>query len=342
MATIKTGWIFGVIALPLFWPTFPSAAVITDIGRPLAKIFIETEVVPQTPFIHAMLRYRVRVFHAVDLQQGQLEDPIIETALIEALDDISITTTQRGRQRYRVIERNYAIFPQQIGPLTIKGPLLLGRTPDGPVRIKGPAVTAEVRPPPEDSHLPWIPAQKLEFTESWPEGEPPKFKVGEPQTRIVTLKVTGLMATQLPPTSMRTHTEIRSYPEQPQLETTRSTDTVFATQIERFTLVARQAGTITLPEIRIPWFDVKNERMEQAVIAARTINVTSMSQVAADQGLPEPTQPQVKLINKTASNKIKPTAQDDDGWFFLAIGLGLLWLMTLLLWWHSRRVKHSR
>lgn len=96
-----------------------------------AKLFIEVEAEPQAHevYVHAEIRYRVRLFHAVPLWEGTLSDPEPSGAMVERLGQGSAYRTHRQGRQYRVVERRYAIFPEQSGELTVPGVTLVGRTP---------------------------------------------------------------------------------------------------------------------------------------------------------------------------------------------------------------------
>ncbi|MES9901424.1 MAG: BatD family protein, partial [Sedimenticola sp.] len=47
-----------------------------------ADIFIESEIVPESPYVQAQLLLRVQLFHAVEISKGSLSDPAAEQVLL--------------------------------------------------------------------------------------------------------------------------------------------------------------------------------------------------------------------------------------------------------------------
>jgi hypothetical protein len=82
-------------------------------------LFVETEVDDATPIVQGEVRYTVRVFDGVGLREGQLSDPHADNATLTPRGDIRTYETTRGGKRYRVHERDYSLFPQSSGDVTI-------------------------------------------------------------------------------------------------------------------------------------------------------------------------------------------------------------------------------
>lgn len=131
------------------------------------ELFLEVESGPENPYVQAQLTYTVRLLHAIQIHEGSLSEPNVKGAVIERLgNDVQYETRRNGR-RYRVTERRYAVFPQASGMLEIPAPVLDAEVADGRgqrqfgsnmlrdffpatrrVRVRGQAVTVEVRPRP--------------------------------------------------------------------------------------------------------------------------------------------------------------------------------------------------
>jgi hypothetical protein len=96
---------------------------------------------------------------------------------------------------------------------------------------------------------------------------------------------------------------------------------------------------MTLPEIRIPWWDTRTDSQKMAVIPARTFQVqavpgqpvTTVSQPeSGGQSEPQPaeTEASVEAATQAASSGI---------WQTVALILLVAWLITGFGWWYSRR-----
>lgn len=248
-------------------------------------IFMTASVIPETGYVQQQLTYQVRLYLAVELERGSLQVPDVENVMMEQMgEDIESTAIQNGK-RYRVIERNFSIIPQESGPLTLPSPIFEGsiRTrnrgsfgglfnPSKPVNQIGPEVTVEILPIPSGYTDNWLPSEFVQINESWSD-DINNFTVGEPITRTITLSAIGVDDSVLPSIDKRLPPSITAYPEQPQLTTVNKDNTLIAQKVLNIALVPSREGTFVLPEIRIPWFNTLTKETEFAVIAAQSINV---------------------------------------------------------------------
>ncbi|WP_459866843.1 BatD family protein [Endothiovibrio diazotrophicus] len=327
-------------------------------------LFLEVETSPESPYVQAQLTYRVRVLRTVDFSNASLSDPEVEGAVIERIgDDVSYDATRNGR-RYQVIERRYAIFPEQAGPLKITGPVLNAEIPQRggggwrdpfqglftrtrPVQIKGKDRTVQVRPAAEKGD--WLPAEALTLKEKW-SPETPQWKVGEPVTRTLTLVATGLTGAHLPPIYRAPQgADVNGYPDQPTIGNAADGDRMIGTRTERIALVPSRPGPFTLPEIRIHWWDTAADRAREAVIPAHTIQVAAADGSGNSAPPPAQSTPSATPVAKPAES-VSPLLAATPAvvtewplWRWLTLLFATLWVITGLLWWrHTRQSGRGR
>ena len=296
-------------------------------------IFIESEVKPDTAYVQQQLTYVLRIYYAVTPHGPQLSDPKAADALIERLGDDRQYTTQRGDRRYGVIERQYAIFPQSSGTLSIESPIFSAQVPDTrqqsnnnnffgqggfigpdpfnslfqtvrPVQVRGQPFQISVKPRPSNSGGgAWLPAENLTATESW-SPDPPTFRVGEPVTRTLTLKARGLTGAQLPELPLPSSADLKLYPDRSTTETKSDTKVVLGQREQKIALVPTRPGTFQLPEIRIPWWDTQADAPREAIVPARKITVTG----APTPSTPAQSTPVQQQATKTPAVPVEPSA----------------------------------
>lgn len=264
-----------------------------DIDSAASKnIFLEARVEPKNPYVQSQLVYSIKLYHAIELQEGGLSLPKIDKALVERLgDDSSFTEIIKGR-RYRVTERRYAIFPQQSGELTIPAVVFNGQILDisktqssfdpffggrfqstRPVRARSKEIILNILPKPKSAKGKWwLPAQKLTLAEEW-SPKPPQFRVGEPVTRTITLSAEGLSDAQLPDIAVADTKDFKLYPDQAEKETATKENIMISRKVQKVALVPTQVGKAIIPEMLIHWWDTRNNKAMKAIIPARNINV---------------------------------------------------------------------
>ncbi|GGE58706.1 hypothetical protein GCM10011533_09090 [Streptosporangium jomthongense] len=309
--------------------------------------FIELETDKAEVYVQEQLVLTVRLFFRGNLIRGELSDPQHPDAIIEPLGKQREFSRQRDGVRYRVVERRYALFPQKPRPLNLPPIRFEGqaRDADGSLKFLRDSATLFEVPvkdvPAEFSGSTWLPATSLSLAES---GMPPVLNLtaGDNLTRTLSLQATGLPAEALPPLPESVPDGIRSYPEEPQRNTSIGPDGITSTLTQTRALVPVQAGQLTLPAIRIPWWDTESDSEKVAVIPAQTLNVTSTEGSSApvaeapngSQGTPP----------ETASKEGPGNTGSAPGskfWQWVSIVLAGIWVLTMLAWWRSRRMASA-
>jgi hypothetical protein len=135
-----------------------------------------------------------------------------------------------------------------------------------------PDVTLDVRPQPAEAASPWLPAASLELADEWDDASP-RFEVGEPVARRLVIMAVGLTSAQLPSLPIETTEGVQMYPGAERTEDLQGSAGPIALRTQEVTLVPTRAGPLTLPEIRLPWWDTGSDVARVAVIPARTIEV---------------------------------------------------------------------
>lgn len=320
-------------------------------------LFLETEASPQSPYVQAQLTYTVRVFHAVALQSGQLSEPGSGSALtLKVGEDRNFAVTRNGR-RYRVVERKYAVFPQESGDLTLEAPVLEGQVIDRhgngngnrrqlgggflnrfidstrAVRVRGKAHTIQVRarPPAAQDHEQWLPAQSVELSGEW-DSQQANMNVGEPVTLTVKLTATGLAGTQLADIAPKQLDGFSVYPDNADVQTTFSDQGIArGTLTQKIAFIPRRAGELTIPDLTVRWWNTQTDREEVAVLPGITRSV--LGEAPAQSALQVPAigrqTPAADTAQPGLSNTIKI-------WMGVSALFALAWIVTLALWWRAR------
>lgn len=320
-------------------------------------LFLEVSVKPHTVYVQQQMIYTVRLYRAVNLANGStLSEPTLPggDAVVEKLGKDKDLETVRNGMRYDVIERSYAIYPQKSGDIDI-APLIF----DGDIvqsgggggffgfdpfaqrtrhkRLRSQTEHITVKPIPADFHSgQWLPARSLQLDQNWTP-EPAKFMVGQAVTRTVAIMADGLTASQLPALKGAAISGLKKYPDQPALKDTQDSAGVTGLRTEKIAYIPSRAGNVTLPAIKIPWWNTVTDKMEVATLPARTFTVLPSStdnnvspppvpEVAA----PAPAKQPTRVAKLTPATPPPPTI---DRWLWLAMLLGIGWLATVIVWW---------
>ncbi len=348
----------------------------TDTNEP---VFFQTEIEPAThsPYVQQQVHYTLRMYYRLPLVEGSIDEPQSDNAIIERLGEDQRYQTTVDEQDYQVLERRYAVFPQKSGKLilspvsfdgrvmststnrsfqghmdSLMGRFLGGGNPFGEsgkrVRVRSQPVTLDVQPIPADfSGVHWLPSENLTLKDDW-EPSPPKFRVGEPVTRTITLRAKGLEASQLPELEIPDSASLPQYPEQPVDENHTDGDWVFGSRRQAFAFVPSQTGPASLPEIRIDWWDTDAQQTRTAILPAQEISVLPSSANASASTAPkviEPTQSEEPNDN-TATTEDNSNPDDQisriNFWWWLAVSGGAIILMAIIMLAYRNRRRKLR
>lgn len=311
--------------------------------------FIEVTTDKQDVYVQEQLILTVRLYYRGNLVRGDLSQPTQDDAIVESMGEQQEYARVRDNVRYRVVERRYVIYPQSPGTLTIDGISFNGqsRADTGQLnflRDKADPLHIPVKPIPDSfTGKTWLPASSLELTDDWSD-QSSTLEAGKSVTRSLQLSALGLLGSALPPIDVDYPDAVRSYPDKPELKSNVDSRTVTASRTQNTALVAVQPGQITLPEIRIPWWDTVNDRQRVAVIPARTLTISDSAGAVAPkpaQNQPAATQEATAASarDETDKNQAASVAAEpaDHTWLWLAVALGTGWALTVLFWWLNRR-----
>lgn len=334
---------------PLTLTVLPAATAAQ--GTPGDNVFIETTADPVSPYVQQQVRYTVKLYFAVNLSEGSLDEPAASGVVVQKLGRDKQYVATLGDRRYQVLERNYAVTPEQSGKLTLPALRFRGNAVDNSdptgffrrgrsVSASSEALDLDVRPKPASwGSAPWLPAASLSISDE--SVLPDEVTVGDPVTRTIKLRAQGLGFEQLPELEIKAPPGAEIYPDKPDTRTRDDGSWLYGERTRKFAIVATRPGKLILPEVEIQWWNTALDKVEKSILPSREINVlvgTSNSGEAAP--------PVAAAADSTAQPRgtdapiIYPSADSGPGlrfWRLLALGLGGLWLATLAMWWRSRR-----
>ena len=307
-------------------------------------VFIEVTVHPENGpyYVLSQISLMVRIFYQANLTEAAINPPAPAQASVRLLDEVPYQADRNG-ERYRVLERRYAIFPERSGTLTIPAMQLSGRLIERPsgrlwqpkvrgrrVRVESEPLTLEISPrPAEYTGDFWLPARRIMLSQQISDNE--KLHVGEPVTRTVILDAVGLEENMLEEPVWPEVPASRIYPDQPQGISRDDGEWVLGHKEFRYAIVPEQAGELILPEIRLDWWDTVANRQRTAILPAHRVNVLPSELSPVASVLP----PATDIMPGVS---IGPSARNTGMsgktllWKTTTAVFALLWLLTLFFY----------
>ncbi len=307
-------------------------------------IFIEVEVTPENPYVQSQVTYVLRVFYAVDVPEGTLSDPIVTFASVERLGQERRYQAQRAGREYKVFERRYSIFPEKSGLMEIAPVEFNGvvsrinqttlKTEYTRERISSSPARVVVRPKPSSfSGNTWLPARDLRITDSW-DGTLPKFEVGKPESRNITINAVGLRALQLASPTYEENKLTRIYSTNPVLNTRQTYEWTTGQRDEEFVIIPQDTTALEVPEFKVVWWDVDEDR--EKVASLPKISVASFQSTETPATLESES---MATLNAESTDFSTVSSGSNTLWRFVSIGLLVAWILTLIFWYVSRKSK---
>jgi len=338
--------------------TIPPVSVGTEHSEPLvitvsepsyappgvAEVFLTSEVDFDETYVQAQVLLTVKIYRSVATRQPALRDPSVtgvEVLSELAGDDRSYEAVIDGTA-YNVVERVYALYPQESGqieisPARFEARVLRNGRITGRKVFESEPLTINVQPiPPRPAEFPdavWLPARDLQLSENWSR-EADEIKAGEPLTRHVTISALGQLETQIPALETPAVPGINVYPDKPELSRRIESAGIRGIRKDQYAMIGVAAGVVKLPALDVPWWNTETSAWQVASLPERAITILASGEAPA----PAPEADSTPVAD--ATEEPAQPSMPDSFWRRISELLAVVWLVTLLVWfWTSRPVR---
>ena len=322
------------------------------------NVYLELSSSSQHAYVQSQIILTVKLFRAIDLAQAQLTEPDVSHAVIKRIGDDKNYETVRNQRRFIVTERRYALFPEKSGMLHIPAVQFTGQEVSqmsmfnhaGRVlRLASKGLDIKVDPIPSSwpTTQPWLPAEEVSIREIPVDHQSDSLKVGEPFTRTIEIRATGLTAEQLPQIFQHTSSaNFKQYPDKPQLSNKIGKHGLVAMRREKVAMIPSKSGNLVVPAITVFWWNTKTNSIQKAVILEHMIDVKASTKLNAQPATPSAILPKVKqesvtpMVQKQVSNLSAQSEKIDiDLWQGGTLFFAIVWLLTVAIWWYVSSAK---
>ena len=326
-----------------------------------AKVFLRAVLSDEKPFVAQQVVYTVKLYTHEDtvLLDGGLTPPQADGVSVEQWGDMRRSKTLVNGESYNVLEYRFLLFPQKSGKIVLAAPRFQGTVSDpnaggdadffgfqtafsGLFGQKSVAVRAgdavlDVRPPVGAAGKNWLPATRVEIAE---ETSPSTAEValGEAVTRTVSVEANGALASQIPDLNFPAEQGYKLYPGQADTKNLFDENGVVGVKTRQIVFMPTKAGEIVLPALELPWFDVKTQTFQTAVLPSRTIKVKGTEPLptaapAVEAAAPAVESRQAESPAATVVPIVRTDVKADYRLFFagLLTGAGIMTLAWLIV-----------
>lgn len=342
----------GIYTIPAFRINNVSSKpiVMKVINRPAASqvsddVKLETSISTESAYVGQRLIYEIKLLLGARLQRAQLQPAQLAGAEVKQIGDGKESSEIINGKRYRSVVYQYEIKPSQAGTFELQGAMFTGDISQygygrsTPVTLIGDNYQIEIKSIPPNFPGQWLVSDMVIIEDNWSDAA--DYQVGEPITRTITLSAANVSTEQLPNLTVETGPLLQSYPDKPVLQQGLNGNVLISQAIQKIALIPTQSGNIILPEVKVPWFNSRTEKVEWATIAQKTISV-----------LPQPTsalspikQPQPAITTKPTTpelpvNASTVTPEKMTLWYIIITLLsGLLLTALFYILWLSKNGK---
>lgn len=312
-------------------------------ARDGAPAFVEAEIDTQSPYVQQAVAYTVRLYYAVPLVSGQLEQPPPDGASLQRVGSDTQFTRDIGGRRYTVVERRFLLVPARSGTLTIPGARFEGRGVSGgmfdglfnrgprELAANGPPSVLSVRPMPAGiAGRDWLPVHDVQAR--WLEAAP-RARAGEAATLVLEVVFDGAVGTQLPDVVVPPVDGAQIFAEAPQYDETFEDGRPQVRLTRRVSVVPQAAGRLRIAGPQIAWWDVGAGQARTAATPVLTLDVEPAAVRAPTDRL--------GIAGTVDPERVRAAAPGDAAttpvWQWLALLFALLWLATATLAWRLYR-----
>ena len=311
----------------------------------VAEVFLTSEVDFNETYVQAQVLLTIKIYRSVATRQPALRDPTIsgvEVLSEMAGDDRSYEAVIDGTA-YNVVERVYALYPQESGSIEISPArfearvLRNGRITGRKVFESEPQVITVQSIPPHPDEFPdavWLPARDLQLSEEWSR-EPGEVKAGEPLTRHVTISALGQLETQIPALETPSADGINVYPDKPELSRRIESGGIRGIRKDQYAMIGVTAGFVKLPALEVPWWNTTTSEWQVARLPERSITIQPSGEAPPPESEAETAA--VDDADAETNSDAAPTLMSGGFWRRISELLAAVWLVTLLAWWWTSR-----
>jgi hypothetical protein len=334
-------------------------------GDTTQSLWMSVETEKPSVYVQEQAIVTVRIGTAIDLMEApSVQKPDIPNVVFEVLNSTQYTKRIDGT-RYTVFEIKCAFFPDRSGALVIPPFVAQVTVPQQTqqnsslffqrflnqgrrLQLKSKPVDLDVKEKPKDfpANAVWLPAQSLTATETWSD-DPQNVATGGSITRTVTLQARGSLGEQLPTLPTYRLDGFKLYPDQAKTDKQLDTDSVNGSRIESIAMLPTRPGEFQLPEIRVPWWNTKTDKLDYAVLPAIALKVHGAALTTPAAPAPNANSvpaPDIKSPTATSPAAIAGALKPQPAaayWPWICAALAGAWILTLLLWWQSRRRQNQ-
>lgn len=299
-----------------------------------SNVFLVASTSESSTYLDVPVLYSVKLYYAVQLSNLSMAPLDIKNAQIKPLGKPSQYQANEHGQTYQVVEQQFIITPSSAGAISIPNAEIRGSQADNssnangifgvmmgrPFSVKSESLSLQVKDIPNSINISdWFPAKNVTATDEWSVNTE-SLNVGAPITRTITINASGITDSSIPDISFTTPNGVNAYPDKTVASSNTDQGNLSASKVFKIAYIPTNAGNITFPETQVSWWDITAESL-------KTVTIPAKSYVVIDN----PNKPMLQTPGVTTNSKPTSTIKPNNKWYYIAIALGILWLLSMIV-----------
>jgi hypothetical protein len=251
------------------------------------ELFMEAVVSKDTVYVQEQLLFSIRLYYTI----SGIRNPIfteleLPDAVVQTIGTPNQYETLVDGMRYGVYEKQYAIFPQRSGALEIPDIMFRGEVTDSSSNYvfrnlntrtvtsyaEGHTINVTEKPASYPADALWLPASEITVRERW-DNDFTNVRVGDSVYRVIEIEAQGLDGAALPPLEAPQINGVNTYPEPAAIDRSFVDGSIVGKRVESTSFLMTAAGTVRVPGVSIPWYDIDTGEVKHATLADSAISV---------------------------------------------------------------------
>lgn len=261
------------------------------------SLFMEALINKDSVYVQEQLLFTIRLYYTINgIRNPIFTDLDMPDTVIQMIGTPNQYEKLVDGVRYGVYEKQYALFPQSSGTLEIPDIMFRGEVTDGSSNYvfrnlntrtitsyaEGYTVTVREKPANYPANAVWLPASDINIRELW-DNDFSNVRVGDALSRTIELEANGLDGAALPPINLPAIATVNTYPEPPEINRSYVGGNILGERIQTSSLVVTETGTIRIPGVTVPWFDIDTEEVKYATIEDTAFRVGPVRTTGQDE-----------------------------------------------------------
>jgi hypothetical protein len=306
------------------------------------EFFFDIEVDNTSTYVQAQVIYTEKLYYSVNHEDATLSEFKVTDAHVMPLGEVRQYNTNINGQRMGVYERRFAIFAEESGEMVIPGQKFSANIVNSynrwsrgrPVTVVAEPIRIKVKSTPVNyPQAPWLPSPQIKISDRWskPYNE---WQVGEPVTRTIMINAQGLSGSQLPELSLPEVKGVKYYPDQSEHNDKTDNQGIQGFLQQSLAIVPTQSGRVTIPEMRIPWWNLDTNRLEYAILPTQTVIVAAPENAVAI-GSSQSTNTPSSTLSDSTNHSAAISGQNLGYWIAATLLLLLTNTISAFLLWRN-------